>query len=223
MDISQIQSIWKQHEAKLEETRKLNLAVLKAIKLDKAKSSLRGLLFLPISTLAFFSITASYALYFTLVNGTSWYFAFSGIVVALASIAYTVLSIKQLRQILSVDYDAPILQLQKDLSRLKSSIVTNLKIAVWVLPFAPFIGIFVSKALFDFDLTAIMGFGMITTLGIITIVLEGFALFALRALKSNELNNRWINWLLQGSGSQVDEALGFLSQIETFAKEEADA
>jgi len=219
MDISQIQELWQQYEAKLEETRTLNMTLLKEVKLDKAKSSLRRLLFLPISTLIFFACMASYSLYFTFVNLEIWYFAFSGIVVAIASVLYTLLSIRQLQQILSMDYDAPILQLQKDHSKLKLSIISNLNIAAWVLPFAPFIGIFVSKALFDVDLTAVMGLGMITALGFITVFLEGIALFTLRGLRSKNVNKKWVNWLLQGSGSQVDEALYFLDQIEEFEAE----
>jgi len=33
------------------------------------------------------------------------------------------------------------------------------------------------------------------------------------------MNKGWVNWLLQGSGSQVNEALGFLEQVSAFKTE----
>jgi hypothetical protein len=52
------------------------------------------------------------------------------------------------------------------------------------------------------------------------IALEVVSWFILRALRPKNFNKPWLNWLLQGSGSQVDEAMGFLGQIEDFEQEE---
>ena len=204
----------------LETSRKLNIAVLKEIKLDKTKSALKRLLFLPVSTMVFFMVVASYALYFSYSNSTTWYFVFSGIIVALFSVMFVVSSIKQLSLILKVDYNAPVVRMQKHISQIKIAVFRNLRIAAWLLPFAPFIGVFLLQALFQFDITAQLNYTMITSLGATTILLEIISLLALRALRAKNTNKKWLNWLLQGSGSQVDEALGFLDQIEAFETEE---
>jgi hypothetical protein len=216
-----IQELWKQNEAFLESTRKLNRSLLKEVKTEQAKSSLKGLLFLPVSTLIFYISTASYGLYFTSIHLETWYFAFSGLVVTLFSILFVASSIKQLKQILSVDYNAPILKLQKDISKIKTSVIHNLRIAAWLLPFAPFVGILFTKAVFGFDLAAQVNNNIIYTFGGITIVLEILSLLALRALRQKNINRKWVNWLLQKSGSQVDEALGFLEQIDDFENSQA--
>lgn len=211
-----IQELWKQNETFLESTRKLNESLLKEVKTNQAKSSLKGLLFMPVATLAFYLLTASYGLYFTSIHLQTWYFAFSGLVVTLFSILFVASSIKQLKQILSIDYNAPILKLQKEISRIKTSVIHNLRIAAWLLPFAPFVGIVFIKAVFDFNLAAQINYNIIYTFGGITIILEILSLLALRALRPKNINKKWLNWLLQKSGSQVDEALGFLKQINDF-------
>ncbi len=60
----------------LENTRSLNLALLKEVKLDKVKRSLNNLFFLPISTMVFLGLVASYAIYFAVENLENWYFIF---------------------------------------------------------------------------------------------------------------------------------------------------
>ena len=103
MENIEIQKLWKQNETLLEKTRKLNFSVLKEVKLDKIKRSLNNLLFLPISTLLFYTITASYAIYFVLINLQVWYFWFSGAVVAFFSVWLVISSIIQLKKILSIN------------------------------------------------------------------------------------------------------------------------
>ncbi len=81
------------------------------------------------------------------------------------------------------DYNAPVLKLQKDISKIKTAVVRNLRITVWLFPFAPFIGLFLAKPVFNFDLTTPLNYNMITMFGIITILLEIVSLFLLRALR----------------------------------------
>lgn len=215
-----IQELWSRQEAHLEETRTFNAEILREVKTDKARSSLRSLLFLPISTLLFFVLLAAYAAYFAASHLDSWYFIFSGGVVAFFSVLLVVSSIRQLYWILSFNTAAPIVQMQKAASKLKLAVVQNLRIAAMTLPFSPFIGVFAAKVLLGVDIVASMAFSVILSFGILMIALEVVSWFILRALRPKNFNKPWLNWLLQGSGSQVDEAMGFLGQIEDFEQEE---
>lgn len=198
----------------LQEIRKQHLSLLREVKLDKAASALRSLLFLPLSTLVFFTFTASYSLFFVVSQWESWYFAFSGAVVAFFSVLYMIVSIRQLQQILSLRYSEPILALEKDISRIKSSVVDNLSIAVWLLPFGPFVGVFFFKVFFNFDLTSIVSLDFLASFGLITILLEVISLLLLKAFSAKNLDKKWLNSLLRGNGSQVDEALAFVHQAK---------
>jgi len=195
----------------------------KEVKLQQAESALMKLLFLPISTLVFFVIVASYGLYFVVEFWETWYFAFSGSVVAVFSILYTLLSIRQLRQILFIDYNAPVAKIQQSTAQIKPSMVDNLRLAAWLFPFAPFVGVFVAKALFDFDLTTIVSVDFIATFGVITIILEIISLVMLKVFNSKNSDAKWMKWLLAGSGSQIDESLDHLNQINEYDIEEKKA
>ncbi len=216
MENLNIQDIWKQNEQLLDRTRKLNGQLLRELKMDKAKASLKRLLFLPISTLVFYSILSSYALCFMVNHWGTWYFMLAGGAVAFFSTWLLISSIQQIKRILSLDYDAPILTLQSNLALLKTNIIQNLRIAAYLLPFGPFVGLFFFKVVFNVDLMQVLDYNMIVSFGVITIVLEVLSLLLLRALRPKNSHERWLNFLLQGSGSQVDEALGFLEQIKEF-------
>src|SRR6056297_1354004 len=219
MENINIQDLWKQNEQLLENTRKLNGALLREVKLDKAKSSIKGLRFLPVSTLLFYSILASYALYFMVSHWGTWYFMLAGGAIAFFSIWLIITSVQQLKRILSLDYDAPIMKLQKKLAELKTAIAQNLRIAAYLLPFGPFVGLFFFKVVFDIDLMDVLNYNMIVSFGIVTILLEVLSLGILRALRSKNMNKKWLNWLLLGSGNQVNEALQYLEEIEEFQVE----
>ena len=216
MEHIDIQEIWKQNEVLLEQSRKFNVELLKEVKIDKAKSSLKGLLFLPISTLLFYTLVASYAMYFAVVNYDYWYFIFSGLVITFFSVWFIISSIKQLKIILSLDYNKEIIKIQEDLSKIKLAIVKNLRIAAWLLPFGPFIGLFLVKAILNIDLMEIIDFKMLITFGVTTVVLEIISFLILRALRPKNINKKWLNCLLMGNGSQVNDAIDFLQDIKTF-------
>ena len=219
MENLDIQNLWKQNETLLEANRKLNLILLKEMKLDKAKSSLFGLLFLPITTLIFYTIIGFYAIYFAVEHAQFWYFAFSGAVVTFFSFWLVWSSIKQLKLILSIDYTEAVVKIQQKLSMLKTAIVLNFRIVAWLLPFGPFVGLFFVKAIFNIDLMVLLNFNMIISFGIATIILEIVSLLSLRALHQKRFDSKWLNWLLLGSGSQINDALQYFKSIEDFQKE----
>lgn len=219
MEATDIQALWQQHEKRLDDSHNLNMALLREIKVDKAQNKLASLRYLPVSTLVFYLPLACYALYFAFMHREVWYFAFAGVIVGLAGIFFTLASIVQLYRLLTLDYNAPIVTLQKKVAQIKPAVLYNLRIAVWLLPFAPFVGVFVAQVLFGFDLTQYIGLGMIASFGAVTLILELLALWASKQLKAKNSTAAWVNWLLQGSGSQVDEALEFLEQLREFEQE----
>jgi hypothetical protein len=169
--------------------------------------------------MVFYIITTNYAIYFSIINKEIWYLMFSGAVIAFFSILLVISSIKQLSRILSVDYNSSIMEMQKKLVEIKLSILSNLRIAAYLIALSPFVGIFFTKVLFNIDLVANINSEMIIPIAIITVLLEIISLLLLRALRYNNINKKWLNWLLVGSGSQVDEAIGFLNEIREFEKE----
>lgn len=216
MEYPNINEIWKQNEAVLDQTRTLNTTLLREVKLNALKSSLTKLLFFPTAILVFFTLTASYALYFVVKHPPTWYFVFSASIVIFFSLFYISSSIKQLNQLLSFDYQAPVVELQTKVTQLKTTFIRNLKIAAWVLPFGPFIGVFTLEAILNVDVIALSNNSILVSFGISTVLLQVVSLIILNALKPKNLNKKWTNWMLKGNGSQLDEAFQFLDELKSF-------
>lgn len=221
MENFEIQNLWKQNEILLKETRELNLSLLKEMKMDKAKSSVNSLLFLPISTMLFYILVGFYALYFSVENIQFWYYPFSGAVVAFFSFWFVLSSVKQLKLILSIDYTQTIINIQEKLAKLKTAIVQNLRIASFLLPFGPFVCLFIFKAMFNLDLVTLLNFNMLISFGVVTVILEIVSIITLRALHQKYFTSKWLNWLLLGNGSQINDALEYLKAIENFKTEKS--
>jgi len=216
MDIDQLRNAWQQQEEKLEATRALNVKILKELKLEHTKSKIKRLLCLPVSTLLFCCFIICYATIFIISNFGTWYFVFSGIVILFFAFAFVFSSVHQLRIILSLDYQQPITILQRELSKLKLSVIYNLKIAAAVLPFSPFIGIFTIKAILNFDITEIISLRQVLIFAGITVILQLISLFFSAKLSAKNKDKNYMNWLLKANGSQINEAKSFLSEIEDF-------
>jgi hypothetical protein len=167
----------------------------------------------------FFVIVAFYAMYFAVSYLDDWYFIFCGGIISFFSIWYVISSIRQLKHILSIDYSASVIQLQKDFTTIKLSILRNLRIAAYLLPFGPFVGVFVAKVIFNIDLMNLVKYDTITELSITFIALEIISFVILNALRPKNINKSWVKWLMIGSGSQVDEAITFLEDIQEFEQE----
>lgn len=219
METFNIQELWKRNEEVLQKTHQINIALLRELKLDKAKSNLKSLSWWSISTLIFYMGMATYGMFFMVQHWGVWYFMLGGGVVTFFSIWFVIASSIQLSRIYAVNYEDPILKLQRDISNIKPAMITNLKIVAYLIPFGPFIGIFVIKAVFGVDVVTVLDGKMMISFSITSIVLEILSLVLVRKLNAKNSHTKWMNWLLRGNGSQVDEALKFIKQLEDFEQE----
>ena len=219
MENIELQQLWKEHSNQLESNRKLNLALLSEVKLDKARKQVNKILFLPISTLLFYSIMSIYCIAFAYTNSDKWYFVLSGILLSIFSLLFTATSTQQVVRILSLDYGKPLIGLQSELTKLKVSILSNLKIATWLLPFYPAFIILLSKSVFNLNFVEMIPSYMLLVYAAISLFLGWVSWKVNQELSERNLDSKWLKVLLRGNGNQIDKALGFIDQIDAFKKE----
>jgi hypothetical protein len=114
----------------------------------------------------------------------------------------------------------PVLQLQKRLMRIKTAIIKNLQIGVWMFPFYMAFVVWISELFFGIDFIAITDTSALSWNFILSGLLIPVVWWMHRKLNPKNADKKWLNWLLQGSGSQVNEALEFLKEIDEFVEEE---
>lgn len=220
MKFSELQQTWSRFEQKLDQNRKLNLQLLKKVNLDKAQTKLRGLVWQQSLTIFFYAVAGSWLMYFSATHWGIWHYVASGGILAVWSFIATASAIHQLQLILSTDYSAPVLQLQKKLMSIKISIIKNLRLAGWVLPFYLAFMVVGFEILFGVDLIGQMESQVLIWNGMLSLLLIFVAGWIHKKLDPKNADKDWLNWLIQGSGSQVNEALEFLNEIEEFEKED---
>lgn len=221
MDLSNLQQTWNRLEDKLEKSNRLNLELLRKVNLDRAQNKLKGLVWQQAITIAFYLLAGSYFIHFSATHWENWHYVIAGGILAGWSFIASASAIHQLQLILTIDYSIPVLQLQKRLMSIKTAIIKNLRIAVWMLPFYMAFVVWISEVLFGIDFIAITDISALSWNFILSGLLIPVAWWMHRKLNPKNADKKWLNWLLQGSGSQVNEALEFLREIEEFERDEA--
>ena len=219
MDISNVQQTWNRLEQDLEKINRLNLERLREVNLDRAQSKLKSLVWQQVITIAFYVLAGSYFLHFSVTHWENWHYLASGGILSAWSFIASASSVYQLQLILTIDYSMPVLQLQKQLMKIKTAIIKNLRIGVWMLPFYLAFVVWISNVLLGIDFIEVADESALAWNVILSVFLIPLAWWMHRKLNPKNTDKQWLNWLLQGSGSQVNEALVFLRKIDEFEKE----
>lgn len=214
MESINLNELWLQQEQKLTRQIELNSKAIKQLYITEAKNQIKGIWLFPVIALLFYVAVASYSLYFIIQNLNQWYFTGAGITVLVFSTLFIHSSIIQLKGIISIDYNLAVIDLQKRLLDTQLSFVRNLKIAVWIIPFGPLVGVFIMKSLFGFDLVQLWGEKMLFGFSITTLILEIIAWYLSSKMNSKSKLPSWLNWFLKGNGSQFEKAIKLLEEIK---------
>lgn len=219
MELTNLQQTWNRFEQKLDQNRRLNLKLLRKVSLDKAKSKMSGLIWQESIAIFFYTLAGLWFMYFSATHWDKWHYVVSGAILALWSFIASARAVHKLQLILSVDYSMPVLQLQKSLMNIKISIIKNLRMAGWLLPFNMAFIIVGFEVFWGIDLLTEAEPEFLLWNGILSIGLIFVAGWIHMKLNPKNADKDWLNWLIQGSGSQVNDALEFLNEIDEFEKE----
>lgn len=221
MDLSNLQETWNRLEQKLEKSNRINLELLRKVNLGRVQNKMQSLVWQQAITIAFYLLAGIHFIYFSATHWENWHYVISGGILAVWSFIASAGAIHQLQLILTIDYSMPVLQLQKKMITIKISIIKNLRIGVWMLPFYMAFVVWISELLFGIDFITVTNFSALSWNFILSGLLIPVAWWMHRKLNPMNADKDWLNWLIQGSGSQVGEAMEFLNQIDEFEREEA--
>ena len=213
INIENLQNTWSEHEEKLQKSINLNLELLKRVNVKSARSKMTSLIWINALTLAFYQVVMWYFVYYTVIRWPMVQFVIAGLLLVVWSGIISYGAIKQLKLILEIDYAGPVTIVQKQLQKVKIAIVHFLRMALMILPFHMIFIIVTSDILFNVDIIKVADpLWMILQ----TLVLIIPTVWIYRNLSPENVNKKWVNWLLQGNGSQINEAQSFIKEIEKF-------
>ncbi len=219
MESIELINIWKEQNAKIEQTLAINKRLLKEAIGRKAESSLNGLVTLTtmgIIAFVFYLLILGYALFYAISNysSASNYFIVSMSAIALINVKGFADYIKHLAWTKNINYDGSVVEIQKQLSKLQLSIINHSKIMCLQFPF--WTTFYLSDRWFPGD----VGVPYIILQIMITGSFVYLSYWLYKNNKPENLSKKWYRNLLAGSGGKpVEKALEFYKEMEEFEKE----
>lgn len=223
MELEQIQSLWSDMNNKLDRNWKLNLELIKRSSLDKAKRKMSSLIWLKGLEIAFYGIFTFVFINMAVTNWASIGIVVTGFVFAIWTLGICAAAIHELVLITGIDYAEPVATLQRKLIRIKLTIIRYLRLAVWILPLNFGFIVLFFKVLWNVDIVAVGDQQWIIWNIVISLILFlPFAVWAHIKLSPGNANKPWMHKLLKGTGSQINEALALLEEVERFEKDDSN-
>lgn len=223
MDNTELISIWKQQNAKIEKTLAINELLLKEVINNKAKTSLKSLIRLKtagIIAFVLYLLLLSYVLVYVLSNYSSaWnYFIVSVSVIILVNIKGFSDYVKHLIWANNINYNGSVMEIQQQMSRLQLSIINHAKTMCLQIPF--YTTFYLSNQWFPKE----VGYGYIISQVILTGSFVYFSYWLYKKHKPENLSKKWFRKMIAGSGGEaVMQAMKFYKEMEEFEKDDKNA
>lgn len=218
MENTELISIWKAQNAKIEKIVEINELLLKEVINTKVKSSLKPLITLKttgIIAFILYLLLLSYALIYAFSNYSSaWnYFIVSVSAITLVNVKGFADYVKHLVWANHINYNGSIIEIQQQLSRLQLSIISHAKTMCLQIPF--YTTFYLTNQWFPHE----VGPGYI----IFQVMLTGSFVFLSYWLYKNHkpenLDKKWFRNMIAGSGGKsVMKAMEFYKEMADFTK-----
>lgn len=218
MEIEELKELWARGEGRLEASMRLNTLLLQQTNLQSAAASLRrlsfGALVEPVVNLIAVVLLGSFAAD----HVREPRFLAPAIALGIYAIALLAAGVRQIVDIRSVDYDEPVVAIQKKLEELR---VRRIRTTLWTLLFAPLMWVPLSivalRGVFGVDLYAVADAGWLAANGLFGVAAIPLAIFAARRYGRRLERFSFIRTLADDiAGRSLVRALDALDAIRRF-------
>lgn len=216
MELEELKNKWNEQNKKLNESLRLNEDLIENVKIDKTKSKMYGLLIKRIAeAIVFFIIVMMLGTYignnFTLT---------APVISALVLFAFSIVglsgSIGQIFYIMSIDYEKPVVEIQKDISRVRTHSIQILRLILLSVPFYTAYIFLGAKIILGFDLFTSADDIWLITQAVFSVILLFPTFWLVREL-GRKTNKKWLKGLLDKLvGSTTFDAVRLLEDLNEF-------
>jgi hypothetical protein len=221
MEIDEIRNLWAQSNRKLEASMRLNTKLLQQSNLRKADTLLkqlsRGITFELIVNLIGVAILGGFAAHYV----HEPRFLIPAVALDLYAIAIVAAGVRQLAEINTVDYDEPVIAIQRKLAGLR---LMRIRTTLWTLLFAPLMWvpllIVAMRGLFGVDVYA-AGSGWLVANALFGLAVIPLAIFMAKRYGARIASSTPMRTLADGiAGRSLAAALDYLDAIRRFEEED---
>ena len=195
MNLEQMQSMWQEHNEKLDECISLNKNLLQEKKIESQKSDLNKLVATrTVEGLLFFVIVVLLWQYIA----SSWSFTapvVSAFVLNIFAIVGLAGNIGQIALLSKVDFSKPVKETMTDLIAVRSHNLNVFKLIILSIPFYMAYVFLGYDIVFGVDLFSLMSIETKIGFSVISIIFSGLVLFLINKIKPENRDNKLIFWL----------------------------
>lgn len=223
MDLQKLQSMWNEHDKKLDKSLQLNMQLLRKMNFDKARFRIRWLFIIKLFEMVFMMFMFNYLLGFIIKYFAEPGFSIPALIIELAIASYFILDIRMLSIIHHLQLknnNEAIAPLQKRAETLKYLIAASLKYSLFLIPFYPLLMILIGKIFLNVDFFSSQLKTYLVSNIVVGVLLLPLFVWLFKELSQKEITKEWVKNLLSGSGWHLaNDAENFLSEIDQFEKE----
>lgn len=220
MESNEWKAVWKTHQAQLEESTKINLAIAASMQQQAARRPLRAIwIARALETLVWGTILASLA---NCIQAFQSYSApqISAIVLSLFAVVGISGSAGQLILLGMLNFDGPIVEVQTGLERLRKHQLVIFQMLIGSVPFYLAHVFFWFQLLFEVDLYTSGDINWLIAQVIFSALLLPFTFWLIREIGKPTPRFEWITGLRQSiAGEKVEQSMQALRSIESFRKD----
>jgi len=218
MELNELKQTWQQYDSRLEQTRDLNMRIMREMKLDKTRSFLNRHIVARLVEAAFGLLMVIVLLSFASLHLERTHYVVAAAIPALFMLVGIGAALRDIAMIRKMDFAEPVAALQKQILRIRMRMLQNLRLTLLSLPFYPaYIILFFGFA--GIDIYAIGNPGWWYTQIVLAVLLVPFVIWLQGRLKPESLHHRWVKFMLDGVGlkrlSEAGEQLNELVKFET--------
>lgn len=226
MDSQDMKDMWQAYDKKLDRQIQLNTKLLKRMDMDRTRTALSKFMRTPVLGTVIGLVMQMILGWFIYNHLDQPYFAGTAGLIYLFALGQTIFSIYQSSQMLQLDYDAPVVEIQKKLERIKILRVRYLTITrfAYALLWVPVL-IVGAKLLFDADLFAHLDNTWLLIQMSIGLVCVGFGIWLSKRAAEQKVTSPLLHKILNNisindiTGRSLASAVTFLHDIEAFEQE----
>lgn len=226
MDTTELKSIWQAYDAKLEKSLKLNLHCIQTIQTQKIKSTFTSLKAFKITEIIIGVLLIFFLGNFLYNNITEAYFVVAaGILMVFCSLAI-IGSIKQIALITQISYTQNVVNNQKKLALLQSSvllqssIIKYLRLVFLNLPFYTAYIIIGFKIFLNTDIVARGDKNWWISQITISILFIPLSIWLYNKISYKNMHINWVRRLIENAGGKsISKVMDFIKELNEFEKD----
>jgi hypothetical protein len=213
MEDTDIRNIWNNHSSNLQANLEVNFTSIKNSNFKSTRLQMSKLLFRRIAEGLVFLVIALLLLVFNIRNYTVPQYLISGVVLCLFSAVGAIGNIRQIVQIIRLDYSKPVTEFLIRLEKLRIYSLQTLKLLLLSVPFYFAYIVLGFKILFNYDIFSNTNSNWLLMNLFLSILFVPVAIYLYRQLRLSAKSN-WVKKLIaDNGGKQIDSAIQFINEV----------